>query len=129
MVHRHAHYWLCCTGFNTPEIIAELGGINARVQTAARPTSKFGPYDYIFIDASEEDASVDRLLELLVEKLEPHEQAISKWGCNLTSGVKVTVCTNEGKHIELVSSEVLGRLSRLNLQVSFVYESVSPTSA
>jgi hypothetical protein len=68
-------------------------------------------------------------LELLLEKLEPHMQSIAKWGCNLTSGVKVTVSAGEGKHAELVSAEVLGRLSRLNLQVSFEYESATLRSA
>jgi hypothetical protein len=122
MLSRTARYWLCCTAFNTEEIVAELGKIEARVQLAPRPTSQYGPYDYIFIESSEGDQLLDLALEDLLGKLEPNISVLSKWGDPLTSGIEVMVRTSEKRYGEAVSSDVLARLAKLNMEVSFVYE-------
>lgn len=128
MIFRTVHYWLCCTGFNTDQFLAELGGIDARVELAPRPTKRFGHYDYVFIDASDVDRPIDTLLEQLLDKLEPARAILAKWGDRVTSGVAVEVRTNNSRYSEAVSPEVLRRLAELNLEVSFCCEHASPES-
>ncbi len=124
MLHRESHYWLCCTKFNAQEVIAELGDVPVRVTKATRPTNKFGPYDYIFIDASNRDQPICLLLQSLFDRLEPHAKTLAKWGDNLTHGVTVTVRTSERTYSEAVEPDTLRRAALMNLQISFAYEYV-----
>ncbi|AVP95684.1 hypothetical protein C7S18_00055 [Ahniella affigens] len=75
---------------------------------------------------------MDQLLELagedVLEKLEANASAISRWIGALVSGVEVIVRTSQNRYSEAVSPELLGRLAKFKLEVSFTYEHISSES-
>lgn len=122
MLHRSAHYWLCCTELEVDTAQQMLNVSSVSIKRAQGPKTKFGPFDYLFIDASDVDKPADLLLEALLEKLEARRDIVESWGRQQISGVTLLVRSSKGQYSEAISSDTLERLALLKLQLSLKYE-------
>lgn len=123
MLARRAHFWLCCMPGQMERFEDRLSDTPIRTQRAKEPSSKFGPYDYIFIDSPVHDAPIDLVLQSLLDTLEPHAEMMLGLE-QLLAGIRVEVTSSSPKYSEEIDSETFGRLARLRLRATFAFEHV-----
>lgn len=123
MLARRAHFWLCCMPGQMEDFEERLSGTPIRTQRAKEPMSRFGPYDYIFIDGPTHDAPIDLVLQSLLGTLEPHADMMLGLE-KMLAGVRVEVASSSPKYSEAIDSETLGRLARLRLGITLSFEHV-----
>ena len=125
MLVRRAHFWLCCMPGQVDAFERRLSGAPIRTRRATQPSSKFGPYDYIFIDAPLRDEPIDLVVVSLLEVLEIHSKVVHEIEPML-GGVRISVVTSDAKYSEEIDSTTFDRLARLNLRATFAFEHALP---
>jgi len=125
MLLRRAHFWLCCMPGQIGRLEEQLSGAPIRIERAAQPQSKFGPYDYILIDAPLRDEPIDLVVASLLDILEEHSEVVRQIAPML-GGVRISATSSDVKYSEEIDSSTFDRLARLNLRATFAFEHALP---